>query len=108
MRLLHNLVYNNSVDGSKAPILSSTLDAYIIACNIYVERHAATVNVKTNQLLALSPPLAPILPLEWEAWTAPKEDNKWDIWALPAIGQYNHYHSKWVSEALLLIMIFAC
>lgn len=99
---------NNSADGSKAPILSSTFDAHIIACNIYVEHHAAIVNVETNQLLALSPPLAPTLPSDWDAWTAPKEDNKWDIWAPPAIGQYNHYHRKWVSEASLLIMIFAC
>ncbi|OAX40019.1 hypothetical protein K503DRAFT_768991 [Rhizopogon vinicolor AM-OR11-026] len=81
-----------STDSPKPPILSTVLEAHIVACNIHVERHRATVNVKTNQLLALSPPPAPTPPLDWEAWRSPKGDNHWDI------GSPRHnrdQHSKW-------------
>ncbi|KAG0696627.1 hypothetical protein DFH29DRAFT_950273 [Suillus ampliporus] len=76
-------------------ILSTMFDAHIVTCNIYVERHAATVNAETNELLALSPPPAPTPPLDWEGWTAPKGDNTWDIWSPPGRSNNNYHHDKW-------------
>ncbi|KAG1765040.1 hypothetical protein EV702DRAFT_1204756 [Suillus placidus] len=85
-------------DSPQAPIISTVLDAHLIACNIYVEHQTATVDMETGQLLALSPP--PVLsPSDWEAWTAPKGDNNWDIWSPPGAGQYKHHHAKWYISA---------
>ncbi|KAG2123223.1 hypothetical protein DEU56DRAFT_917533 [Suillus clintonianus] len=86
-------------DSPQAPILSSVLDVHVVACNIYVEHHTAIVNVETNNLLALFPPPALTPPLDWERWTAPKGDNKWDIWSPPGTGQTNSWYSKWFLSA---------
>jgi len=75
------------------------LEAHVVACNIYVEHHTATVNVETGQLLTLSPTPAPAPPLDWEAWTPPKGANHWDIWS-----RYNPY-PPWVSKVPSLILI---
>ncbi|KAG2123225.1 hypothetical protein DEU56DRAFT_925103 [Suillus clintonianus] len=82
-------------DSPQAPIISTALDAHLVACNIYVERHAAIVNIETGQLLALFPPPALSPPSSWKAWTAPKGDKSWDIWSPPGTGQYDHNHKKW-------------
>ncbi|KAG2070815.1 hypothetical protein BDR04DRAFT_1099241 [Suillus decipiens] len=80
-----------SDDGPQAPIISTVLDTHLIACNMYVERHTATVDMGTGQLLALLPPPIISPPSDWKAWTAPKGDNTWDTWSLPRAGKYNNY-----------------
>ncbi|KAG1758745.1 hypothetical protein EDD22DRAFT_909170 [Suillus occidentalis] len=83
-------------DSPQTPIISTVLDAHYIACNIYVEHQKATVDMETDQLLALLPPPVLSPPSNWKAWTAPKGNNTWDIWSPPAIDQWNHIHNKWL------------
>ncbi|KAG1838242.1 hypothetical protein C8R48DRAFT_106512 [Suillus tomentosus] len=82
-------------DSPQTPIISTVLDAYLMACNIYVEHHTAIVDMETGQLLVLLPPPVLSPPSNWKGWTAPKENNTWDIWSPPGIGQYKHLHYKW-------------
>ncbi|KAG1843193.1 hypothetical protein F4604DRAFT_272752 [Suillus subluteus] len=92
---VQHMNWEHQFDSPQAPIISTVLDAHLIACNIYVEHHTATVAMETGQLLALLPPPVLSPPLDWKAWTAPKGDNTWDIWSPPGFGQYNHIHYKW-------------
>ncbi|KAG2047621.1 hypothetical protein BDR06DRAFT_72418 [Suillus hirtellus] len=75
-----------------APIISTVLDAYLIACNIYVQHHTATVDMETGQLLALLPPLVRP-PSNWKGCTAPKGNNTWDVWS-PG-NQHSLSYQKW-------------
>lgn len=95
-------------DGPQAPIISTVLDTHLIACNMYVERHTATVDMGTGQLLALFPPLFLSPPSDWKVWTAPKGDDTWDTWSFPRAGEYNNYpvnmgnlYKKWVSRCYI-------
>jgi hypothetical protein len=70
-------------------------DVHIVACTVDVQHHVATVDVQTNQLLGLPPSLEPNTSGEWEAWTAPEEEPKWDIWSPPSASTL--HHEKWVN-----------
>ncbi|KAG1896824.1 uncharacterized protein F5891DRAFT_1192717 [Suillus fuscotomentosus] len=81
-------------DSPQAPIISTVLDAYLIACNIYVQHHTATVDMETGQLLALLPPPVRPPPSNWKGWTAPKGNNTWDVWS-PG-NQHSLSSRKWL------------
>ena len=85
--------------GSPQPSLVSTMyEVHVVACTIDVEPHTATVDVRTNQLLGLSPPHEQVVSREWEAWSAPKNEPKWDVWS--TLSASTSHHDKWVSFAI--------
>jgi len=89
----------NMTLGSPQPSLVSTMyEVHVVACTIDVEPHTATVDVRTNQLLDLSPPHEQAVSREWEAWSAPKNEPKWDVWS--TLSANTSHHDKWVSFAV--------
>ncbi|KAG1729351.1 uncharacterized protein EDB91DRAFT_814894 [Suillus paluster] len=49
------------IGSPQPPLISSMYDVHIVACTIDIQPHAATIDVQTNQLLGLSPPLGRLL-----------------------------------------------
>ncbi|KAG0696628.1 hypothetical protein DFH29DRAFT_950278 [Suillus ampliporus] len=84
----------NFIGSPQPPLIVTTYDVHIVACTIDVQPHIATVDVQTNQLLGLTPALGPVAAREWEAWSAPEEEPKWDVWS-PSSGGALH-HEKWL------------
>ncbi|KAG1843192.1 hypothetical protein F4604DRAFT_1824867 [Suillus subluteus] len=82
------------IGSPQPPLNHSMYDVHIVACTIDVQPHVATVDVKTNQLLGLSPSLEPNVYGEWEAWSPPEEEPKWDIWSPPSASAL--HHEKWL------------
>lgn len=82
------------ISSSQPPLIYSMYDIHIVACTIVVQPHVATVDVQTNQLLSLSPSLGSNASGEWEAWSAPEEEPKWDIWSPPSTSAL--HHEKWL------------
>ncbi|KAG1896825.1 uncharacterized protein F5891DRAFT_1052361 [Suillus fuscotomentosus] len=78
----------------QSPLISDMYDVHIVACTIDVQPRAATVDVQTNRLLDLSPSLELNASGEWEAWSVPEEEPKWDIWSPPSASVL--HHEKWL------------
>ncbi|KAG2123224.1 hypothetical protein DEU56DRAFT_63720 [Suillus clintonianus] len=78
------------IGSPQPPLISHMYDVHIVACTIDVQPHVATVDVQTNQLLGLYPPLGPVHSREWEAWSALEEEPSWDIWSPPSTSALHH------------------
>lgn len=82
------------IGSPQPPLIHSMYNVHVVACTIDVQPHIATVDVQTNQLLGLSPSLGPNVSGEWEAWSVPEEEPKWDIWSPPSASAL--HHEKWL------------
>lgn len=89
---------NMALGNHQPPLVSTMYEVHVVACTIDVEPHTATVDVRTNQLLHLFPPHEQVVSREWEAWSAPKNELKWDVWSPPSAS--TSHHDKWVSFAV--------
>ncbi|OJA14650.1 hypothetical protein AZE42_02668 [Rhizopogon vesiculosus] len=78
------------ISSHQPPLIFQMYEVHVVACTIDVEPHIATVDMPSNQLLDLFPPLRPGVNKEWDAWSTPKYEPKWDVWSSSI------HHDKWL------------
>ncbi|OAX40020.1 hypothetical protein K503DRAFT_768992 [Rhizopogon vinicolor AM-OR11-026] len=81
------------ISSHQPPLISQMYEVHVVACTIDVEHRVATVDVPSNQLLDLFPPLRPGVHKEWDAWSAPKYEPKWNVWSSSTS---TIHHDKWL------------